>query len=181
MLLLNLANLLIDTAATFLAAIFLIRFWSQVARVRPPESLVNVTLSATNWFVLPLRKLLPGKTGPDWPCMLGAIVMAFSTAVVAVWGTPYFSPKLVGILALQQFVNWVFFGLMAMLVLEVIFSWINPNAPIAPFIHGMNQPILRPVRKIIPLIGALDLSIFVTIIALNLVMNLIQSGIARLV
>ena len=59
----NIINLLVDTATTLLAAVFLLRFWSQVARVRPPDQLVNFTLKLTNWLVLPMRRLLPASGG----------------------------------------------------------------------------------------------------------------------
>ncbi len=174
----NIINLLVDTAATLLAAVFLLRFWSQVARMRPPEQVVNFTLKMTNWFVLPLRRLLPGSSGYDWPCLFGAIVMAVLATLVVVWGTAFMTPKFVILLSIQQLANWILYGLMLLLLLDVIFSWINPNAPVAPFIHAMNDPILRPVRRIIPPIGGLDLSVFAAMILLQIILRLISMGLA---
>ena len=178
--LLDFLNLTIDTAATLIAAVFLLRFWSQVARVRPPDSLISFTLKATNWLVLPLRRIIPGWGGLDWPCLLGAMLMAILAAVAAVWSTSYFSAKFVLLLALQQLMTWAIFGLMGLLVLEVIFSWINPHAPLAPFIQAMNAPLLRPLRRIIPAIGGFDLTTVAALILLRVALKLISMGIALL-
>ena len=174
----NIINLLVDTATTLVAAVFLLRFWSQVARVRPPDQLVNFTLKLTNWLVLPMRRLLPGSGGYDWPCLFGAILMAVGATLMVVWGTAFMTPKFVILLSVQQLANWSIYGLLLLLLLEVIFSWVNPNAPIAPFIHAMNEPILRPVRRLIPPLGGIDLSVFVTMILLQVLLHLIGMGLA---
>ena len=62
---------------------------------------------------------------------------------------------------------------MALLVIEVIFSWINPNAPLAPFIRALNEPLLRPIRKVVPLVGSLDLSLLVALILLQIAQVLV--------
>ena len=88
------------------------------------------------------------------------------------------TPKFVILLSLQQIANWIIYGFLLLLLLEVIFSWVNPNAPIAPFIHAMNEPILRPVRRLIPPLGGIDLSVFVTMILLQVLLHLIGMGLA---
>lgn len=176
----NIINLLVDTATTLLAAVFLLRFWSQVARMRPPEQLVNFTLKLTNWLVLPMRRLLPGAGGYDWPCLFGAVLMAVLATLSVVWGTQYLTPKFVILLSVQQIANWILYGFMLLLLMEVIFSWVNPNAPIASFIHAMNDPILRPVRRIIPPIGGIDLSVFAAMILLQVLLQLISMGLAQI-
>lgn len=178
--LLNFFNLIIDTAATLMAAVFLLRFWSQVARTRPPDSLVKFTLKTTNWLVLPLRRIIPGFGGYDWPCLLGAMLMAVLAALTAVWGTAFFSTKIILLLALQQLMNWVIYGLMGLLVLEAVYSWINPQAPLAPFIQSMNAPLLNPLRRIIPTLGGIDLTVLIALILLRLGLQLISMGIAAL-
>lgn len=176
----NTLNLIIDTAATLMAAVFLLRFWSQVARVRPPDSLVNFTLKVTNWLVLPLRRIIPGFAGYDWPCLIGAMLMACVAAIAAVWATPYFSVKFVLLISLQQLLNWMLYGLMGLLVLEVLYSWINPTAPLMPFIQSMNAPLLTPLRRIIPPIAGIDFSVLAALILLRVALQVIGMGIASL-
>jgi YggT family protein len=70
--------------------------------------------------------------------------------------------------ALHRFLQWILYGFMAMLVIEAIFSWVNPHAPLAPFIRALNEPLLRPLRKVVPLVGNLDLSLLVALILLQI-------------
>jgi YggT family protein len=56
---------------------------------------------------------------------------------------------------------------MALLIIEAIFSWVNPQAPLAPFVRALNEPLLRPLRRVVPLVGGLDLSLLVALIVLQ--------------
>jgi YggT family protein len=50
---------------------------------------------------------------------------------------------------------------------------VNPNAPLAPFVRALNEPLLRPLRRIIPLIGNIDLSPLAALILLRVVHQLV--------
>jgi YggT family protein len=65
---------------------------------------------------------------------------------------------------------------MGLLIIEVIFSWINPHAPLAPFVHALNDPLLRPLRRMIPPVGGLDLSVLVALILLQIVKYLLTQA-----
>jgi YggT family protein len=45
-------------------------------------------------------------------------------------------------------------------LLRVIFSWVGvgPDSPIYGFVHEITEPILAPIRQIVPRIGMIDLS-----------------------
>jgi len=62
-----------------------------------------------------------------------------------------------------------------MLVMAIM-SWVvqgyNPTMVI---FQQLTEPFLRPIRKVVPVIGGLDLSILVAFLALN-VINILLSG-----
>jgi len=64
--------------------------------------------------------------------------------------------------------NWILWSLMLLLIVEVVFSWINPHAPAAPFVRALNEPLLRPLRRVIPPLGGLDMSVLVALILLQI-------------
>ena len=64
--------------------------------------------------------------------------------------------------------QWAIYGLMGLLLLEVIFSFVNPHAPLAPLVRALNQPFLSPIRRVIPPIGGFDFSVLVAFIILQL-------------
>ena len=75
--------------------------------------------------------------------------------------------------AVFRFLNWIIYGFMGLLIIEVVFSWINPHAPLAPFIRALNDPLLRPLRRVIPPVGGLDLSVLVALILLQIIKYLL--------
>jgi YggT family protein len=62
---------------------------------------------------------------------------------------------------------------MATLILEAVFSWVNPHAPLAPFVRALNDPLLRPLRRIIPPLGGVDLSPLVLLILLQIAVRVV--------
>jgi YggT family protein len=165
-------QLIVDTAASVVGGVLLLRFWMQVIRVRPPSSVAQFTFTLTDWLVRPLRRILPGVGGYDWASLLGAflIVLAASSVMLLAGATG----QDVVLYALFRFLNWIIYGFMGMLIIEVIFSWINPHAPLAPFVHALNDPLLRPLRRVIPPVGGLDLSVLVALILLQIAQYLLR-------
>ena len=41
---------------------------------------------------------------------------------------------------------------------QAILSWVNPYTPLAPLLAAITQRFLRPLRRIVPLVGNVDLS-----------------------
>ncbi|MBB3120541.1 YggT family protein [Massilia violacea] len=163
---LSIVMLIVDTAASVLAGVLLLRFWMQAIRVRPPSSVAQFTFQLSDWLVRPLRRIVPGVGGYDWASLLGAfLIVLLASSVLFVAGLP---PETVLLMALHRFLNWILYGFMALLVIEAIFSWINPHAPTAPFIRALNEPLLRPLRRVVPLVGGLDLSLLVALILLQI-------------
>jgi len=93
---------------------------------------------------------------------------------------PFFSIRFVLLLSLLHLATWIIYGFMGLLILEVIFSWVNPHAPLAPFVRSLNEPFLRPLRRIVPLVGSIDLSTLVAFLLLQVAMQLVNSAFAFL-
>lgn len=163
---LSIVMLIVNAIATLLGGALLLRFWMQAIRVRPPSSVAQFTFQLSDWLVRPLRRIVPGVGGYDWASLIGAfliVLLATSVLFIAGWNA-----QMVLLQALQRFLEWILYGFMALLVVEAIFSWVNPHAPLAPFVRALNEPLLRPLRRIVPLVGNLDLSLLVALILLQI-------------
>ena len=165
-------QLIVDTAASVVGGVLLLRFWMQVIRVRPPASIAQFTFTLTDWLVRPLRRILPGVGGYDWASLLGAFLIVLAASSVMLLAGA--SGQGVLLYALFRFLNWIVYGFMGLLIIEVIFSWINPHAPLAPFVHALNDPLLRPLRRVIPPVGGLDLSVLAALILLQIAQYLLR-------
>ncbi|QOY93975.1 YggT family protein [Massilia sp. UMI-21] len=164
---LSILQFIVDTAASLLGGLLLLRFWMQAIRVRPPQQIGQFTFTLTDWLVLPLRRLVPGMGGYDWASLIGAfLVVLLASSLLLLAGA---SGEMVVLHALHRFLNWILYGFMALLIIEAIFSWVNPHAPLAPFVHALNTPILRPIRRVVPPIGGIDLSVLVALVLIQVI------------
>jgi YggT family protein len=175
-------TVIIDTIGGIFGGVFLLRFWMQVLRVRPPNSVAQFTFQLSDWLVRPLRRLLPGIGGYDWASLISALLVAILSIAVDILIFTAYPPQVIFLLGLIRFFQWVFYGLMGLIFIEIIFSWINPNAPLAPFVRAMNEPLLRPLRRIIPPLGkVLDLTPMLALLLLRVGLELVMTGLMRLI
>ena len=175
---LSILQLIVDTVATLLGGVLLLRFWMQAIRVRPPQSVAHFTYTVTDWLVRPLRRIVPGVGGYDWASLIGAfLIVLLATSIFLLRGFPF---EIVFLAAVHRFITWILYGFMALLVIEAVFSWVNPHAPLAPLVSALNDPLLRPLRRVVPPLGGLDLSMLVALILLQIAKFLIDSSMPHL-
>jgi YggT family protein len=64
-----------------------------------------------------------------------------------------------------------------LVIVQAILSWVNPFAPLAPAIQQLTQPLLAPIRKIIPLVGGVDLSPLALILLLQILLRILDPAV----
>lgn len=159
---------IVDIVAGLLGAVLLLRFWTNAIRVRLPEQFRQFVHTFTDWLVLPLRRIVPGAGGHDWASLIGAfLVVLVASSVVLLRGA---TGEMMLLYALHRFLTWILYGFMALLIIEAIFSWVNPHAPLAPFVRALNQPVLRPIQRVVPPIGGIDLSVLVALVVIQILL-----------
>lgn len=172
--------LVAETAAAVLATILLIRFWMQTTRVRPRSPIANFIFVTSDWLVKPLRKIVPGKGGYDWASLIAAYLVALAVTALVFAGAGFSLSVGVFLLALIKLVNWIVYGFIGLLLIDVILSWVNPHAPMAPLIRALTDPLLRPLRRVIPPLGGIDLSPLVAFLLLRIVLYAVERGLPQL-
>ena len=76
--------------------------------------------------------------------------------------------------------NIVIYVLMAAVLVRVLLSWIVPiqpsiaSNPIIAFVFQITEPILAPIRRVLPAMGMLDLSPMVALLLLSLLQVLLN-------
>jgi YggT family protein len=168
----SIVGLIVDTIAGILGGILLLRFWMQAVRVRPPMSFAQFMFQSTDWLVKPLRRLLPGVGGYDWASLVGAFLVVMAAIALDLAMAMSFSPQALIVMSLLRLVQWALYGLMGLLLIEVIFSWVNPHAPLAPLVRALNEPLMRPLRRVIPPLGGIDFSPIVAFLLLRIALSL---------
>jgi len=174
--------LLLDTLGSLLATACVLRAYLNWLGLGPRNQIGQFVVAITEWIVRPLRSVLPAaRKGPrsvDWASLAAALLLAIVLAAIwiMIFGrgrAPVFGA--VVLLALVWLVEWSLWLITALVLLLAVLSWVNPHAPIAPTIDALTQPFLSPIRRVVPLIGGIDLSPLVLILLVQMLLTLLKS------
>ncbi len=71
------------------------------------------------------------------------------------------------------FIDMLAWALYAALLARMIVSWVAPSSdnPIVAMIYQITEPILAPIRKVLPSLGTIDFSPMVAILVLALIQS----------
>ena len=74
-------------------------------------------------------------------------------------------------LAIARLLELVITAYIWIIIARAIISWVNPDPynPIVRFLYRVTEPVLRPVRHRMPMMGGLDLSPMIVILVLYFV------------
>ncbi|SAK60124.1 membrane protein [Caballeronia arationis] len=156
----DIARFLLNTVFTLFGAALLLRAWMQVVRMPPYNPVSNAVMQATNWIVLPLRKILPGGK-IDWASILAAFIasLVYVVLMVVLAGVdPMLMAPMLLLVAVLTVIKWALNLIIWMTILMALLSWLNPQSPAMPLLYQITAPFLDPLRRILPRLGGIDLS-----------------------
>ncbi|WP_332827391.1 YggT family protein [Ramlibacter sp.] len=155
----QITSFLLDVAAGLLGGACLLRLYMQVQRIPFGNPVGQFIFALTNWIVLPLRKLLPGYRRWDFASLIAAYLFELAQfGILWLLLGRRSGAELVPLLALFGLVRLVISGMIGLVIVYAILSWVRSDSPIADVIGKLTAPMLRPFRRIIPLVGGFDLS-----------------------
>jgi YggT family protein len=78
---------------------------------------------------------------------------------------------------LYTFVNILFTLLELAILARVLLSWfrVDPYHPAVSFLYQITEPILRPLRRVIPPLGMMDISPIVALILMDIIRQIIRA------
>jgi YggT family protein len=124
----------------------------------------------------PLRNIVPRWRQLDTAGLVVLLVLCFIFIQLVMWMLSMHTTVGYAIwYALLKAVS-VLLGLYTLSIFaEAILSWVGPgiNNPAANILWSINEPLLRPVRRVIPPIGGLDLSPLAVILGLQVLSRLL--------
>ena len=159
---------LLEVASGLIAGACLLRLYMQAQRVPFNNPIGQLVFALSDWLVLPLRRLIRPGGKFDVSCLLGAALIELAHyLLLALLSGALASLVVVPLLALFGLLRMALTGCIGILIVYAILSWVQPHAPVAHLLARLSDPLLRPLRRVMPLVKGIDLSPLITIIALQ--------------
>ena len=163
-----LLQMMFDIAIIFL----LLRFFLQAVRADFYNPVTQSIVRLTNPLLQPMRRVVPGFGGQDSASLLAAVLLSFLFLLLAnaiAGGAPSVLALLwlAPVQVLKVLLDMIFWGT----IIHAVLSWF-PNAQRAPAARMLDQlitPLLRPIRRILPELGGIDLSPIALLLAVQAV------------
>lgn len=177
----NAFTFLVSTLFDLYITVVLLRVWLQWARADFYNPFSQFVVKMTQPVVAPLRRIIPSVGQLDMATLVFAYLLSvakfFAVQMVDTGGfvfdVGYF---IIGFFAMiKAFGNLLFW----VMILRAILSWVSQgNSPIEYVMYQLSEPFLAPIRRFIPAIGGLDLSMLALFILLQflnfLIGNMLQ-------
>jgi YggT family protein len=153
---------LLDIFVQGFAGVLLFRFLLQWLRAPLRNPVGEFIMAITDFLVLRARRFIPSVWRLDSSSLLLAlgVELIYTGLTLSLQGYPFAHFPLLGLLAWStvKLIKISVYLLMSALVAQAILSWVNPYTPLAPLLAAITQRFLRPIQRILPLIGNVDLS-----------------------
>jgi len=169
---------IVDTLLWLLTLAFLLRLLFQFVRADFRDPMADAIVRATNWLILPLRRLLPPIGKVDTATVVAVVAIASArTAVLLALDRAGFGDGLVFLrITVVGLVDLTLRIYLFALLLYWLTSFVTPGgyAPGVRLLAQLCEPILKPVRRIIPPIGQIDFSVLWVSIAIGALLILLR-------
>jgi YggT family protein len=174
----------LETIFFFLIAAALLRAWMNWVRVNMRGQPGSFVMALTDWLIKPLRRAMPkalSQSRIDWASLLAAVLLSLLYALV--WallfgalltapglGAGFDAMALLGLLvfAVKMLIRVALQTMFILVLGFAILSWVQPGSPAYALLGRLTEPLLAPLRRVIPTIGGVDLSALVLLLLLQI-------------
>jgi YggT family protein len=181
----QIVSLLLEVVVGVVGGACLLRLYMQFLRIpmsaRSGNPLGRFVFALTDWVVLPLRRLLPSLGALDTASLAAAFVLQLAKFallwLVAGAGAGLF---VLPVLAVFGLLSMAISGLTVAVIVYAILSWVPTSSVISGVMARLIEPLVRPVRRVLPLVGGIDLSPLVLLLLLQvaaIVLSGLQGGV----
>ena len=162
---------------------FVLRLVLQWARADFYNPFSQFIVRVTNPLVIPGRRMLPAAGRLDTATLVAILLLEILATYLLTWlvmgsepGAAFPQPLTMGIYALLRTVVAVFNLLFFAVLIRVILSWVSPgvHSPVTAVLWAVTEPVMAPIRRLIPPIGGLDISPLFVLIALQALRMLVS-------
>ena len=169
----QITSLLLEVAAGLLSGVCLLRLYMQYQRIpmstRSGNPMGKFIFALTDWLVLPLRKVVPAVGRWDMASLVGALLVQLAQFLI-LWLLSGMGAGLPSVLVYAVFglVRMALSGLTGLVIVYAVLSWVQTQSLLADLLERLVMPVLVPIRRVLPLVGGVDLSPLVLLVLLQI-------------
>jgi len=167
----NAGQIVIQFVFGALILLIVLRVLLQWVRANFYNPICQFLYKATNPVLMPLRKVIPAWRNVD----VAGIVLAWLATVlklVLLYATLGTTLGLAGlaVLALADLVDFVLLLYIVLILVRVVLSFVGTDSyhPIVPLVIQLTEPVMKPIRRLLPDVGGIDFSPMVVLLAITL-------------
>lgn len=176
----EIAKLLITTVAEVYTLLVVLRFLLQVVRADFYNPISQFVVKATDPLLKPLRRVIPGLWGVDFPSIVLALLVqmlgfALLFALSGVWAINPFAYLFFAFFGvIKVTLNIYFFAI----IIVIVLSWVAGGSynPAAALLQQITNPVMAPIRRMLPAMGGLDFSPMIVLFFIHILRAIILPG-----
>ena len=157
----NAFSYLIGTLLDLYITAVMLRLLLQWVRADFYNPVCQFLVKVTNPALVPLRRVIPAIGRLD----TAAVVLMLMLEVLGVWvvsriASSPLDPVQVVLFSVTKLLATLLMTYFFLIIAAVLLSWIGGSLrhPVIPLVYQLTEPVMRPIRKVIPPIAGIDLS-----------------------
>lgn len=172
----NAFTYLVGTLIDLYVASVLLRLLLQWVRADFYNPLSQLLIKLTNPALVPLRRVIPAIGRLD----TASVVLMLALEFIGVWlagkiGSSAMEWQHIIAFSVIKLLMTLLMTYFFLIIVAVILSWLGQGLrhPFIPLVFQLTEPVLRPIRRIIPPLAGIDLSPLFALIAIRFLMLLL--------
>ena len=167
---------LISTLTDLYVTAILLRLLLQWVGADFYNPLSQFLIKVTNPVLVPTRRVIPSIGKLDTASVVVMLLLELlQLVIINLLGKTEYGFQFLFLFAVQKLVITVLLTYFVLLIARVIVSWIanQSSHPLIPLIYQLTEPVLRPIGRLLPPMGGVDLSPLFALIAIRALLLLL--------
>lgn len=167
---------LISTITDLYVTAILLRLLLQWVKADFYNPLSQFLVKVTNPVLVPARRLIPSVGKLDTASVVVMLLLELlQLVIISLLSKTDFGFQFLLLFAVRKLLIALLLTYFVLIIARVIISWFASQSrhPLIPLIYQLTEPVLRPINRVLPSMGGVDLSPLIALIALRALLLLL--------
>lgn len=167
---------LISTVTDLYVTAILLRLLLQWVKADFYNPLSQFLVKVTNPVLVPARRLIPSIGKLDTASVVVMLLLELlQLVVISLLSKTDFGFQFLLVFAVRKLLIALLLTYFVLIIARVIISWFASQSrhPLIPLVYQLTEPVLRPINRVLPSMGGVDLSPLIALIALRALLLLL--------